>query len=235
MEENKSIYVDGELFHEGVNTAPLFDDWTYLAIGSSGTGDFAAAIVDEFGVWGRAITADEVASIYNGGAGSPLYTEGVKSLIGLNFGANQDGGSLAADDSAGVAGSEQSNWNNLEGAEGSGSLVGHDGADTGATVEWVSNNLWSSTGVGEENNAFPDGGDRTLFTGYLDTTDNTTTSVTIKDIPAAMAMGYDVVLYLMGGVPNKGGLIGSRMRAATFLEPTHWRRLSLTLMVTWTR
>ena len=144
-------------------------------------------------------------SIYNGGKGSPLYTEGVKSLIGLNFGANQDGGSLAADDSAGVAGSEQSNWNNLEGAEGSASLVGHDGADTGATVEWASNNLWSSTGAGEENNAFPDGGDKTLFTGYLDTTDNTTTSVTIKDIPAAMAMGYDVVLYLMGGVPNKGG------------------------------
>ena len=74
--ENKSIYIDGELFHEGVNTAPLFDDWTYLAIGSSGTGDFAAAIVDEFGVWGRAITADEVASIYNGGAGAPLISAG---------------------------------------------------------------------------------------------------------------------------------------------------------------
>ena len=164
-----------------------------------------SGIIDDVGIWNRPITEDEIASIWNGGSGAPLYTEGTKSLIGLNFGADQAGGSLGADDSAGVAGSAQSNWNNLEGAEGSASLVGHDGADTGATVEWASNNLWSSTGAGEENNGFADGGDKTLFTGYLDTTDNTTTSVTIKDIPAALAMGYDVVLYLMGGVPNKGG------------------------------
>jgi hypothetical protein len=204
--DHKEIWIDGELFHEGENTTALFDDWNTLGIGSNHTGGSnVAGIVDEFGVWARGITEDEIASIYNGGAGSPLYTEGTKSLIGLNFGANQEGGSLGADDSAGVTGSAQSNWNNLEGAEGSASLVGHDGADTGATVEWASNNLWSSTGVGEENNGFADGGDKTLFTGYLDTTNDTTTSVTIKDIPAALAMGYDVVLYLMGGVPHKGG------------------------------
>ena len=35
--ENKSIYIDGELFHEGVNTSPLFDDWgtTYLGVADS--------------------------------------------------------------------------------------------------------------------------------------------------------------------------------------------------------
>ncbi|MCH2586753.1 MAG: LamG domain-containing protein, partial [Planctomycetes bacterium] len=86
-EDHKSIYVDGELFHEGDNTTALFDDWTYLAIGSSGTGDYAAAIVDEFGVWGRAITADEVADIYNGGAGAPLISAGsgtpVPKLAGM--------------------------------------------------------------------------------------------------------------------------------------------------------
>ena len=32
-------------------------------------------IVDDFGVWARAITPDEIASIYNGGSGSPLTTE----------------------------------------------------------------------------------------------------------------------------------------------------------------
>ena len=126
-------------------------------------------------------------------------------MIGLNFGADQGGGSLEADVSAGVTGSVQSNWNNLAGEAGSASLVDQDGADTGATVEWTSNNTWSSTGGGEENNGFEDGGDKTLFTGYLDTGVATTTSVTIKDLPAGLAMGYDVICYLMGGVPHKGG------------------------------
>jgi len=161
--------------------------------------------VDDFGVWARGITEDEIASIYNAGAGSPLYTEAAKCLIGLNFGADQGGGSLEADVSAGVTGSVQGNWNNLAGEAGSASLVDQDGADTGATVEWTSNNTWSSTGGGEENNGFEDGGDKTLFTGYLDTTEASTTSVTITDLPSALAMGYDVVLYVMGGVPHKGG------------------------------
>jgi len=74
-EDQKEIWVDGELWHEGTNSGTLFDDWTYLAIGSSGTGDYAAAIVDDFGVWPRAITPEEIATIYNGGSGSPLMTD----------------------------------------------------------------------------------------------------------------------------------------------------------------
>ena len=74
-EDQKEIWVDGELWHEGTNTGTLFDDWTYLAIGSSGTGDYAAAVVDDFGVWARAITPEEIATIYNGGNGSPLMTD----------------------------------------------------------------------------------------------------------------------------------------------------------------
>ena len=78
-EDHKEIWVDGELFHEGENTTALFDDWTYLAIGSSGTGDYAAAIVDDFGVWARAITPEEIATIYNGGSGSPLMTDALSA------------------------------------------------------------------------------------------------------------------------------------------------------------
>ena len=76
---HKEIWVDGELFHEGENTTALFDDWTYLAIGSSGTGDYAAAILDDFGVWARAITPEEIATIYNGGSGSPLMTDALSA------------------------------------------------------------------------------------------------------------------------------------------------------------
>jgi hypothetical protein len=74
-EDEKQIWVDGELWHEGTNSGTLFDDWTYLAIGSSGTGDYAAAIVDDFGVWARAITPGEIAAIYNDGNGRPLMTD----------------------------------------------------------------------------------------------------------------------------------------------------------------
>ena len=94
--ENKSIWIDGELFHEGVNTTALFDDWSYFAIGSSGTDVFSDAIVDELGVWARGITGDEVAAIYNGGAGAPLISAGgaipkprlagmVSNAVGFSF------------------------------------------------------------------------------------------------------------------------------------------------------
>jgi hypothetical protein len=74
-EGHKEIWVDGELWHEGESDGTLFDDWTYLAIGSSGIDAYAAAIVDDFGVFARAITPEEVAIIYNGGSGSTLMTD----------------------------------------------------------------------------------------------------------------------------------------------------------------
>ena len=73
--DKKSIWIDGELFHEGENTSPLFDDWTNLGIGSNPAGNSnLAGIIDDFGVWARAITPDEIATIYNDGSGSPLMT-----------------------------------------------------------------------------------------------------------------------------------------------------------------
>lgn len=76
---HKEIWVDGELWHEGENDGTLFDDWTYLAIGSSGIDSYAAAIVDDFGVFARAITPEEVAIIYNGGSGNALMTDALKA------------------------------------------------------------------------------------------------------------------------------------------------------------
>jgi len=78
--DHKEIWIDGELFHEGENATPLFDDWTALGIGSNSTGGSnVAGIVDDFGVWARGITPDEIASIYNGGKGSPLMTEALSA------------------------------------------------------------------------------------------------------------------------------------------------------------
>ena len=75
-----------------------------------------------------------------------------------------------------------------------------------ATIEWAgSPNTWASTGVGEENNAFI-GSDRSLLTGFLDTGNATTTTITVSGIPSQLTSGkYDVVIYSVGGVADRGG------------------------------
>ncbi len=138
--------------------------------------------------------------------------------VGLNFGSSQAGGSLAATDIAGVPGVAQPLWNNLPDANGSVAkvVVNANGVSQEApiAVEWASNGLWSSTGVGEENNPFT-GADRTLLTGYLDTGNATTTTVTIKGLPAGVAAaGYDVYVYTLGGVAG-GRSGGYRVLDAT--------------------
>jgi hypothetical protein len=131
--------------------------------------------------------------------------------VGLNFGADAPDGSAAgtmeADAEAGLPGYVQQNWNSLAGGTGSSDeVVANDGLPSGITVEWVSNNTWSSTGWGEENNAFEEGGDRTMMTGYLDTGNATTSTIAISDIPDEMAASYDVIVYALGGVAFRGGL-----------------------------
>jgi len=132
--------------------------------------------------------------------------------IGLNFGANEARGLLAATNVAGVASIAQANWNNLGGQTGSTNKivadVGGAAAATPVNVEWNSNNTWASTGRGEENNRFPtNSADRVMMTGYLDTTASSTTAITIGNIPPTLTSGagYDVYVYILGGVPNKGG------------------------------
>ncbi len=133
--------------------------------------------------------------------------------IGLNFGADEASGSnsgtLAAADVAGVPSVAQANWNNLRLLEGTNAIVVADayGAPeaTAVTVAWDSNNTWSSTGRGEENNAFT-GADKALMTGYLDSGAATTSTVMIKGIPEALTSeGYDVYVYALGGVEGRGG------------------------------
>jgi hypothetical protein len=173
--------------------------------------------MDDFAVWNRAISASEVKSIYDAGKAGKAMDTVVETppaagdgtyKIGLNFGANQVNATLAASDAAGVE--PQSNWNNLSGQNGTNATLmawsdGNTAEATTASVIWSSNGTWASTGGGEENNKFT-GTDRTLMTGYLDTSENSTTSVTITNLPSAVTTdGYDVYVYILGGVPNKGG------------------------------
>ena len=146
--------------------------------------------------------------------------------IGINFGVpgaddqpNDLPSALAGTDVAGVPEVAQGYWNNITGAnltntDPDGNLVpvvllSDQGANayTTVTVAWESNNTWASTGVGEENNQFPEGPDKVLMTGYLDTGDATTTKVKLSGIPSAFTAGngYDVYVYALGGVAGRGG------------------------------
>jgi hypothetical protein len=135
--------------------------------------------------------------------------------LGINFGADEypdspNAGELQPGDRAGILTAVQGNWNNATGITGDlANLVADDegtAVQTSATVEWTSAGTWSSTGRGEENNAFPQGPDRTMMIGYLDTGNATTTTVTIQNVPEALtSSGYDVIVYALGGVSGRGG------------------------------
>ena len=117
---------------------------------------------------------------------------------------------LSSSDKAGVDPYIAYNWNTVLTAAGvQTNLIRDDlgvASVTNATVLWSATNTWSSTGRGEENNNFA-GPDRVLMTGYLDqnTLTPSPTFIQIRDIPADMALNYDVVIYTLGGVPNRGG------------------------------
>lgn len=128
--------------------------------------------------------------------------------LGVHFLDDVVGSALASTDSAGFI--PQSNWNN--GSSTSGFLTNLnldlDGGAVGSTVSvsWSgSPNTWASTGRSENNNNFS-GADRLLMTGYLDTNNESTTTITISGLPASFTTaGYDVIVYALGGVGGRGG------------------------------
>jgi hypothetical protein len=102
-----------------------------------------------------------------------------------------------------------SNWNTVDPQVGFATGLAGDAngamVPTEAAVFWDATNTFSSTGRGEENNNFPlDSADRKLMTGYLDQNTQFTTFITIVNIPKELAP-YDVVIYTLGGMPDRGG------------------------------
>jgi hypothetical protein len=103
---------------------------------------------------------------------------------------------------------------------------------TAATVSWTSNNTWSSTGAGEENNTGT-GENGDLMGGYLDTggLGGTPVTVTVTNLPAVAGFPYyNVYVYTQGGVNGRGGTYtlgplskehtGDSAFAGTFVEDT---------------
>jgi hypothetical protein len=69
--DNKEIWIDGELFHSGVNTGPLPSDFESMTIGSATNGGNSAdATIDDFSIFSVGLTPEEIAGLAN--QGSPV-------------------------------------------------------------------------------------------------------------------------------------------------------------------
>jgi hypothetical protein len=185
--------------------------------------------IDDLAIWGRSLSGVEIASVFAAGsdgksadeADSVLITEpgdvvlppvpgggplAAGAVVAINFGADEPAGAgSAVSGAAGVLGTV--NWNNLETLTGDGAALSADvdGASvaSGVTVSWTSNNTWSSGGRSEDNNSAPEGDDRNLMIGYLDTNGEDPNSVVVSGL--ADDATYDVVVYTKGGVIGRGG------------------------------
>ena len=111
------------------------------------------------------------------------------NVIGFQFVGN--GVALGSGDVAGVV--PAANWNPCAGASGTiGQATDNFGLPAGASISWNSNNVWA---IGLADSP----GNPRLMNGYLDTTDTSTTTITVANIPAAFVRtGYDVYVYCDG-------------------------------------
>jgi hypothetical protein len=111
---------------------------------------------------------------------------GTAGVISISF--VDSGTSMGAGETAGVV--AKPNWNNATGATRTTPLgLTHDtGAATGATVTWVSDNVWS-TPIADQ------AGNRRFTKGYLDTGFGNPTTVTVAGLPSG---AYDIYVYVDG-------------------------------------
>jgi hypothetical protein len=143
--------------------------------------------------------------------------------IGINFATVVGGGGPSPTDSiipaggvAGLPAVEQTNWNDP--GPGTGTLSGLT-LDRLGTAETSSVNItWKSQGPSDptSNNHFqsqtsgpPALQNFEMYQGYLDTDDNTTTRVNVRNLPATdFAGGYDLYVYFLGSTSARGGTYG---------------------------
>lgn len=149
--------------------------------------------------------------------------------IGIKFAVEEPevGGGPERSEVTGPAGVlKTAKWNNFEGmASFEPNALQKDEAGvakpTNTTVEWSSSNTWSSDGRGEDMNEAPEGPDRNLMLGYLDNNPNVPVIINIENLGSEFTQnGYDVYVYILGGVPGRGGdyTIGSKTIEHDVLE-----------------
>jgi len=187
------LYIDGQLASTGSNNAS-FDIANDLLVGSNHDGDPSnpnigfSGRIDEFAAYDSALTEGAVRS---------QYFAAVGRQYAINFGSNEQ--ALDAADVAGHQAIEQANWNNASGNTGSlGSLVDDQGNARNASVTWSGSPATFALGGTATN------GDQKMMKGYLDTGNDTTTTVTVSDLGQTLdTSSYDVYLYFDGSNGNQ--------------------------------
>lgn len=129
------------------------------------------------------------------------------TIISLNFGADQTGGSMGSTGTAGLLGTEPgnnigstavTNWNNLSGNNGSTSSLTYDDgtAASGVNITWASDNTYvlPNTSGGSNTTA-----STTMMKGYLDNENENAITVSVSNLPTlAVGQSYAVVLFSDG-------------------------------------
>jgi beta-lactam-binding protein with PASTA domain len=144
------------------------------------------SVISQDPVAGRGIPAGSAVDlILSSGPGTGTPPSG-SGAIGINFVGSATPMSVA--ETAGVI--AKPNWNNATGAVRSTALplVDEQGSSTGATVTWTANNIWKTVIADQPGNA-------RMMKGYLDSTNGSTTTVTVAGL---VDRAYDVYVYADG-------------------------------------
>jgi hypothetical protein len=159
--DHKTIYIDGELFHEGDNVTPLPTDFARIWIGAEGggptfgTGNFMHALVDDFAIYGTALGQADVTKLFTGTAPDALAAT-TKPLAYWNFDTPSGGG--------GNTGGDQPQFTSVtRNADGSITVVWTGGGALEATPT-LTNPTWSAvTGAASPYKFTPNANQKTLF------------------------------------------------------------------------
>jgi len=124
-------------------------------------------------------TATLIVTSSSGGSGNAISIDFVGEDV-----------AMAPTEVAGVV--PEPNWNDASGVSSSSplALIDDTGAATTATVTWSSNDIWETPITDQPGNA-------RMMKGYLDTSSNSTTTVTVAGLPASSG-GYQVYVYADG-------------------------------------
>ena len=111
--------------------------------------------------------------------------------IGMNFTDLETTPLMGPTEEAGAPGFEQINWNSDGREVGSlDNLIDASGQATTVSVSWTANSTYRNNNVPDES------GNNRMMRGYLDTSDTSTTQVTVTGIPYG---NYTLVIYMDGG------------------------------------
>jgi hypothetical protein len=205
------FYADGQLIGTATDGPPYSVVWSAATLGmhvlsavaTSPNGATARSKSVTFTLVADAPSHGPIISINLAGTTTPMGADEVAGVADLDLARPNWNNAISEDNSH----ARKEGWLNIN------TLVDDSGTDTLARLSWTANGANSLFIL---NNP----GDFRMMRGYLDTSNTTSTNVTVSDLPASfIANGYDVVVYFDGDNPTESRTaayrIGSTMVSGT--------------------